>query len=353
MKILAIETSCDETSIAIVEAWMVAKNTPKFKIVANTISSQVKLHAQYGGVVPNLASREHLKNLIPVFEETLKKASIKKQDIPKKIQLLAVTVGPGLIPSLIVGVNFAKTLGLITNLPIVGTNHLEGHIYSNWLDHSQEINFPALNLIVSGGHTQLVLMKDCFKYRLLGETRDDAAGEAFDKIARLLGLGYPGGPAIDKASQNGNPEAFKLPRPMIDSKDFEFSFAGLKTAVLYMTRTMTSEEISQKTPGIAASAQQAIVDVLISKTLGAAQQYKAKTIMVSGGVAANKKLREILTKKSTVPAFFPPIELATDNAAMIAMAAYFNFLNKKSPSVQAGWPWEQIEADSNLQLKTS
>lgn len=347
MKILAIETSCDETAVAIVEAWMVSKEVPKFKILANIISSQVKLHAKYGGVVPNLASREHVKNILPVFEQTLKKAGFKKQELAKKIQLLAVTVGPGLIPSLLIGVNFAKTLSWLTKLPLVGVNHLEGHIYSNWFEQGLAINFPALNLLVSGGHTQLILMKDPFKYKLLGETRDDAAGEAFDKIARLLGLGYPGGPAIDKASQQGDAKTFNLPRPMIDSKDYDFSFAGLKTAVLYLTKKITEEELKKQTNHIAASAQQAIVDTLIAKTLKAAQKFKAKTIMISGGVSANRKLREQLLGQSQQPVFFPPLELSSDNGAMIGMAAYFNFLKKRD------WPWQKIEADANLRLKNT
>ncbi len=326
---------------------MATKDKPKFKILANTVSSQVKLHSKYGGVVPSLASREHFKNILPVFEATLKKTGIKKEEISKKIQLLAVTAGPGLIPSLLMGVSFAKTLGLITKLPLIGVNHLEGHIYSNWLEHGTEIIFPVLNLIVSGGHTQLVLMKNTLKYKLLGETRDDAAGEAFDKIARLLRLGYPGGPAIDKVSLNGNSEEFKLPRPMINSKDYDFSFAGLKTAVLYLTKKMGDDEIKQQTNNLAAGAQQAIVDVLVEKTIKAAKEFKAKTILISGGVAANRKLRQQLVEKSNLPVFFPPFELSTDNAAMIAMAAYFNFLKKKD------WPWDKVEAEANLRLKTT
>ena len=347
MKILAIETSCDETSVAIIEAWMVTKEQPKFKIIASTTSSQVKIHAQYGGVVPSLASREHFKNILPVFEETLKKAKIKNEEINKKIQLLAVTVGPGLIPSLLIGTYFAKTLAWLKNLPIVGVNHLEGHIYSNWLEHAAEIKFPVLNLIVSGGHTQLILMKDTLKYKLIGETRDDAAGEAFDKIARLLNLEYPGGPAIDKASQNGDAKSFNLPRPMIDSKDYDLSFSGLKTAVLYLTKKMTEPELKEQVNNIAASAQQAIIDVLIKKTVKAAQEFNVKTILVSGGVSANRKLKEQLTQQTKLPVFFPPFELSTDNAAMIAMAAYFNFLKRKN------WPWENIEAEANLRLKAT
>lgn len=347
MKILAIETSCDETSVAIVEAWMGTHNIPKFKILSNIISSQIALHAQYGGVVPQLASREHLKNILPVFEKAIAKAGIKKTELAKKIQLLAVTAGPGLIPALVIGVDFAKTLSWITQLPLVPANHLEGHLYSPWLSHGEEIKFPALHLIVSGGHTQLIHMKDPFKYKLLGETRDDAAGEAFDKIARLLSLPYPGGPAIDKAATNGNEKAFNFPRPMIDSKDFDFSFAGLKTAVLYLVKTMPEHERILKINDIAASAQQAIIDVLIYKIQQATKEYKIKTIMVSGGVAANKKLRAQISQTTQLPTFFPPPELATDNAAMIAMAAYFNFTKNKE------WPFESVKAMPNLRLNVS
>lgn len=346
MKILSIETSCDETSVAVVEAWMGQNSVPKFKIIANVISSQVKLHAKFGGVVPQLASREHLKNILPVFEEALKIARVKKEEIAKKIQLLAVTAGPGLIPALVIGVEFAKTLSWITKLPLVPVNHLEGHLYSPWLMHGDEIKFPALHLIVSGGHTQLIHMNNPFKYKLLGETRDDAAGEAFDKIARLLGMPYPGGPAIAKAARSGNAEAFALPRPMINSKDFDFSFAGLKTAVLYLTKTMDARERAHKHNDIAASAERAIIDTLIAKVKHAALEYKIKTVMVSGGVAANTALRERITRDIHTPVFFPPLALSTDNAAMIAIAAYFNFIKNKK------WPFENVEAMPNLRLKT-
>lgn len=345
MKILAIETSCDETAVAVVEAWE-GKNLPKFKVLSNVISSQIKLHSKFGGVVPNLASREHVNNLLPVFESALKQAGISHNDFPKKINMLAVTHGPGLIPCLLIGTAFAKTLSWKTQLPLIPVNHLKGHLYSNLLEHQDEIKFPAVCLIVSGGHTQLLLLKELHKHTLLGETRDDAAGEAFDKIARLLSLGYPGGPAIDAASQKGNHAAFALPRPMINSNDFDFSFAGLKTAVLYLTKKMTPEELSANTPHIAASAQEAIAETLISKTIEAAKQYKAKTILVAGGVAANKRLRELFPKATKLPVFFPPNTLNTDNAVMIAMAAYIQFLKQKNRK----FSWQDFNANPNLTI---
>ncbi len=331
MIILGIETSCDDTSVAVVKDG---------SILSSVVSSQIKVHAPYGGVVPNLAARAHLENIKPVLDEAMKKAG------NPEIDCIAVTKGPGLIPSLLVGVNFAKALAYNWKKPIVGINHLEGHLYANLISNP-EIDFPALCLIVSGGHTQLILMKDHGKYQLLGETRDDAAGEAFDKVAKLLGLGYPGGPIISKRAEKGSIDAFDLPRPMINSKDFDFSFSGLKTAVLYQVKKeekLTQEYINN----MSASFEKAVVDVLISKTIKAAKNYKAKSIMISGGVAANKKLREEMTQKVkkelNIDLRIPDINFCTDNAAMIAIVAEY----KKKPDSER--TWLQIEADANLRL---
>ena len=350
MTILGIETSCDDTSIAVVKDG---------EILSSVVSSQIKVHAPYGGVVPNLAARAHLENIGPVLKEAMKKAG------NPEIDLIAVTKGPGLIPSLLVGVNFAKALAYNWKKPLLGINHLEGHLYANWLDNRRSNRrqfggstsdcFPALCLIVSGGHTQLVLMKDHGQYQLLGETRDDAAGEAFDKVAKLLGLGYPGGPAISAHAEkfsifNFQFSKISFPRPMIDSKDYDFSFSGLKTAVLYFVKTLDKKQIKELTPAICAEFQKAVVDVLISKTIKAAKDYKAKSIMISGGVAANKKLRKEMKKRvekelPNTSYQTPAPNLCTDNAVMIAVAACF----KKNTQSNG---WTKIEANANLRLTT-
>ena len=338
MIILGIETSCDDTSIALVK-----KDTKNFKILSNVISSQIKVHAPYGGVVPNLAAREHLKNIKPCLRQALKEAK------NPTIDLIAVTAGPGLIPSLLVGVNFAKALAYNWQKPIIGINHIEGHIYANWLNNSK-IEFPTLALVVSGGHTQLVLIKKHGDYMVLGETRDDAAGEAFDKVAKLLGLGYPGGPIISQRAEKGNSEKFNLPRPMINRQNFDFSFSGLKTAVLYEAKKQ--KKISnQYINDMAASFQQATIDVLVYKTIKAAKEYKVKNVILSGGVAANKELRnqmqETVEKKlDNVNFQMPEIKLCTDNAAMICATAFFR---KKLIPDQG---WFSINANSNLKLFT-
>lgn len=352
MLILGIETSCDETAAALAEATGGLRK-PRFHILSNIVSSQVKLHAKYGGVVPHLASREHEKNLPVVLTLTLRGTK-------KKPDLIAVTRGPGLEPCLWRGINFAKGLAQQFEIPIVSVNHLEGHIYSNWIEirksppagragriENRDIEFPAVCLIVSGGHTELILMKGCGRYRLLGATRDDAAGEAYDKVARLLGLGYPGGPIIDRIASSytlsPKPYALRLPRPMIDSKDYDFSFAGLKTAVLYLVRDIKNAGKRLPVKAICAEFQQAVVEVLVSKTIRAAREFKAKTIMISGGVSANSGLRKAFSSSPLV--LFPPKELTTDNAAMIAMAGYFNKL------LGAPTHWEALQADANLQIR--
>ncbi|MFH1671253.1 MAG: tRNA (adenosine(37)-N6)-threonylcarbamoyltransferase complex transferase subunit TsaD, partial [Candidatus Portnoybacteria bacterium] len=325
MTILGIETSCDDTSVAIIKG-----GSRGCSILSSIVSSQIKVHAPYGGVVPNLAARAHLENIKPVLEQAIKEAG------NPKIDLIAATKGPGLIPCLLVGVNFAKALAYSWDKPIVGINHLEGHLYAN-LIKNPKINFPALGLIVSGGHTQLVLMKDHGQYQLLGETRDDAAGEAFDKVAKLLGLGYPGGPEISKRAEKGNANTFNLPRPMISSKDFDFSFSGLKTAVLYQVKKIPKITPELKSE-ICYEFEQAVADVLVLKTIKASKELKVKTIMISGGVAANIKLREEMTEKvkkelPQVELRIPEITFCTDNAVMIAAVACFRKL-KAQPN---GW----------------
>ncbi len=356
MKILGIETSCDETAVAVIEVQsekLKVKGNEQIKVLSNVISSQVKLHAKYGGVVPSLAAREHIKNIKHVFEFALKEAKIK--DFEKDIDLMAVTRGPGLGPALLVGITFARTIAWLYKKPLIGANHLEGHIYSNLLtDQSMDNIFPALNLIVSGGHTELVLMKNHGKYKIVGETMDDAVGEAFDKAARLLGLGYPGGPAIAARAAKFKVESAKLkvslPRPMEKSKNFNFSYSGLKTAVLYLLRDLKAAGImltDDVIDEIAHEFQKAAIDVLIQKTIRAAKEYKVKSILLSGGVSANKLLREELHHNATeagLKYFQPPMEYTTDNATMIAVAGYFASLkNKKAP--------KGVVMDANLGFK--
>ncbi|OGN02732.1 MAG: tRNA (adenosine(37)-N6)-threonylcarbamoyltransferase complex transferase subunit TsaD [Candidatus Yanofskybacteria bacterium RIFCSPHIGHO2_01_FULL_43_42] len=352
MMILGIETSCDETAIAVLEI----KNG-KITVLSNTVSSQVKLHAKFGGVVPNLAAREHAKNIGLVFKLSLKKAGVK--DFGKEIRLITVTRGPGLGPSLLVGLAFARTIAWKYNKPLIGVNHLEGHIYSNWLKpvgvNSTLRSFskvgPVLNLIVSGGHTELVLMKGHGKYKIIGETLDDAVGEAFDKVARLLGLGYPGGPMISKIAERGDSTRFPLPRPMLNSKNFDFSYSGLKTAVLYLLRDLkeSGEKINKQTKAdIAASFQKAATDVLVFKTIKAVQEYKVKSLFLSGGVSANKELRKRLAteaKKIGIKYSQPEMEYTGDNAAMIAVAGYFKV---KSKNEKVKTDWGSIKMDANL-----
>ena len=428
MIILAIETSCDETAVSVVEF----KNQ-RVKILAEVISSQIKLHSQYGGVVPALAAREHLKNFVPVLKRALKKSRdadlsrLRTRDKSRfyGIDYIAVTSGPGLIPALMIGVSAAKALAYAWQKPLVPIHHIEGHIYANWLKPKLEIGnwklenkkqkagneklktrklentkfhilssisqnyelwkpeFPVLCLIVSGGHTQLVLMRKDLDYKIIGQTKDDAAGEAFDKVAKLLGLGYPGGPIIEKMAKKGDKNKFKFPRPMINSKNFDFSFSGLKTAVLYRwklenkngtdgtDRTDRTDGTDKVKVDVAASFQQAVIDVLIAKTLAAAKKYKAKSILLGGGVAANKELRRqfkislysllgkerknktspypLLAKEGKIPISniqYPVSKLSTDNATMIATAAYYHIINKKGIK-----SWRNVKADAGLRLK--
>lgn len=317
-RILGIETSCDETAAAVVENGRT--------IHSNVVASQVDLHAQYGGVFPEVASRQHIRTIQVIIEQALQQAHFSLADM----DAVAVTRGPGLAGSLVVGVNFAKGLALSADLPLIGVNHLEGHIYSAWLHPADITNppeqpcFPLVCLLVSGGHTELNLITDYLAYRSLGKTLDDAAGEAFDKVARLLGLSYPGGPSIQKAAQNGNPAAFQFPRARLEGS-WDFSFSGLKTAVLREVRKLEEHSTSLPVEDLAASFQAAVVDVLVSKTINAAHAFNAKQILVAGGVSANACLRNAFQAQSDFPVHIPPLSLCTDNAAMIAAAGYFHY----------------------------
>lgn len=308
MTILAIETSCDETSASLVKL-----EDKKLKLLSNVVSSSVLLHAKTGGIVPETAAREQLKYIIPVI----------KQSLVSDFDAIATTVGPGLMGSLLIGVETAKTLAYVFNKPIIPVNHLLGHIYANWIDQDKKIDFPAIGLIVSGGHTDLILIKTHGNMKWLGGTKDDAAGEALDKTGRLMNLPYPAGPIIERLAKEGNPKAFNFPRPMIGSNDFDFSFSGLKAAV--WRETEKNKKI--KVEDLCASVQEAIANVLVLKTMKAAKKYKAKSILIGGGVAANQRLRDELKAKASelnIELFVPSKNLCTDNAAMIAAAAFFN-----------------------------
>jgi len=351
----------------------------KFETLSNVVSSQ-QIHANYGGVFPIMAKREHQTNLVPVLVSALKEAKLansKPQTLnPKQIQTLkkilekesglyeftktflethekpkvdyiAVTHGPGLEPCLWVGVNFAKALSYAWDIPVIPVNHIEAHILVNFMKHeawSMKQTFPAISLIVSGGHTQLILVKKIGKHEIIGETRDDAAGECFDKAARILGLGYPGGPIISKIAAETKTSSFELPRPMMHSKDYNFSFSGLKTSVLYKLRDTDpkigkSEKFIQE---MCFAVQDAICDVLIKKTLNAAKDYKAKTIILGGGVSANQELKKQFTKKSEIPVIFPEPKLSKDNGLMIAVAGYFNRTKKIG--------WQRLSVHPNLRI---
>ena len=323
MIILAIETSCDETGAAIVS------RNPKenyVKILSNVVSSSLILHSKTGGVIPDIAAREQLKFIIPVIKEAFEKSKLKRGDI----DAIAVTKGPGLIGSLLIGVETAKTLAYLWNKPIIPVNHLLGHIYANWLvsenQESKTITFPALALLVSGGHTDLILIKNHDKFRWLGGTRDDAAGEAFDKIGRLLNLSYPAGPIIEIIASKGNEKVFNFPRPMIGSKDFDFSFSGLKAAV--MREVKKTKDINEQTKAnIASSVQKSITEVLVKKTIKAADKYNVKSLLLGGGVASNELLRKKLKTKANelkIDFFTPNKNFCTDNAAMIGAYAAFH-----------------------------
>lgn len=336
MRILAIETSCDETAMAIVEG-----TGDRLKVRKNLVASQMELHNKYGGVIPEVAARQHVETVIPMLRDIVRPDG-------EGIDAIAVTYGPGLVPALRVGVEMARTLSLLWNKPLVGVNHLEGHIYSNWLSGrglKSLIKFPALVLIVSGGHTEIILMKGHGKYQLIGETRDDAAGEAFDKVARILGLGYPGGPAVARLAKEGNGTRFDLPRPMLEADNFDFSFSGLKTAVLYAWRDVGDGSRAD----MAASFQEAAVGVLVGKMTKAIAKTRPKTVLLAGGVAANERLRQklgsaIRKQFPKVKFVVPPMKYTTDNAAMIGAAGYWRARAKDfvDPMI--------LEANPNLRL---
>ena len=333
-RILAIETSCDETACAVLENGR--------ELLASTVASQMDIHARYGGVFPEVASRQHVLSIIPVVEQTLAQSNLTLKDI----DAIAVTRGPGLAGSLVVGMNMAKGLALGTSLPMIGVNHLEGHIYSSWIYNAGETappepQFPLMALLVSGGHTELNLMTDHLTYQRLGSTLDDAAGEAFDKVARLLGLPYPGGPSIQRAAETGDPTRFKFPRAKLDNA-YDFSFSGLKTAVLYEVNDWKKKNKTLPVEDIAASFQAAVVDVLFKKTIQAARDHHAKEILVAGGVSANRALRQAFQAQDEFKVHIPAFSLCTDNAAMIAAAGYYRYsfghVSGLEIDVQPTWP---------------
>jgi N6-L-threonylcarbamoyladenine synthase len=340
MKILGIETSCDETAVALIEG----KNG-RVRELESLVASQIDIHAATGGVVPEVAAREHVSAIIPLVSTLLGKWNKKP-----KIDAIAVTSGPGLFSSLMVGVETAKALAFAWDVPLVAVNHIEGHLYSSSINSDASIKFPALALIVSGGHTELILMKGHGSYHLIGRTKDDAAGECFDKTAQMMGLGYPGGPAISKDALKGDPASFALPRPMLKEKNFDFSFSGLKTAVLYTIRNLKLNIDDPKVVAdLAASTQAAIVEVLVEKTIRAARKLKVKTLIVGGGVAANDALRAELAARSKnelsgVELRMPQKRYTTDNAVMIAAAGYFHAIKRDFVSPL------KIKADPNWEL---
>ncbi len=334
-RILGIESSCDETAAAVIENGRA--------LLSSTVATQIEIHAKYGGVFPEVASRQHIRTIYAIIDEALQRAHLTLSDI----DAIAVTRGPGLPGSLVVGMNAAKGLALGRNLPIIGVNHLEGHIYSAWVYPADQPNppaapqFPLLALLVSGGHSELNLMSGHLQYKRLGATLDDAAGEAFDKVARLIGLPYPGGPSIQKAAMEGNPEAFHFPRARLDGT-WDFSFSGLKTAVLRTVRKLEEAGMPLPVADLAASFQAAVTDVLFTKTMKAAQVFGAKEILVAGGVSANKSLREAFLGQTQYKVHIPQLSLCTDNAAMIAAAGYFRFVHGQrdplSLDVLPTWP---------------
>ena len=367
MIILSIETSCDETAISIIKVTENKNKQPVFKILADEIASQIDIHKKYGGVYPMLAKREHIKNLPILFKKTLEKANLSNGQ--EDIDLIAVTQGPGLEPALWTGINFATELakkmptGRQKKIPIIPVNHMEGHIFSASVNRSREefiisdFQFPAMALLISGGHTELVLIKDWLKYKIIGQTRDDAVGEAFDKVARLLGFPYPGGPEISKLTElgggtsSGGSTSLKLPRPMINSGDYDFSFAGLKTAVLYKIREIKNLTDEIKI-GFAREFQNAVIDILINKTIKASEEYNVKTILLGGGVSANKQIQNAfksLCKKNNIKLLLPQKNMITDNSLMIAIAGYIRYKHKKSQIINSKLQLEII-ADGNLKL---
>jgi N6-L-threonylcarbamoyladenine synthase len=343
MYILGIESSCDESAASIIQF----NKRGDFKILSNIVSSQIDIHKKYGGVVPELAAREHVLNILPVIDQAINDAKIQE----KKIDAIAITAGPGLITSLISAGETAKTLSFLWNIPIIEINHIEGHIYSAFINNKKDIRLPAIILTVSGGHNLLVLMKNHLKYKVIGQTMDDAAGEAFDKAAKMMSLGYPGGPIISKlADQYKEKEEIDLPRPMMHSKNLNFSFSGLKTALLY--KLQKDKNWKKNIPKYCYSFQKAVVEVLANKTIKAAKKHKVETIILSGGVSANKELKKYLSKKikeelKDADFFYPEVKHSGDNAAMIALAGMYNFLkNEKKLKT-----YKKLKIDSSLEFK--
>ncbi len=342
MYILGIETSCDETAASVIKT---DQKTGKIKVLSNIIASQIAIHQKYGGVVPEVAAREHVLNILPVIDEALKTAQINY----KKLNLLAVTKGPGLITSLVTGIETVRTLSFAWQIPVMEINHIEGHLYSNFIKPKTEIKFPAIIMTVSGGHTNLIVMTTGQKIKIIGETLDDAAGEAYDKGAKMMGLGYPGGPIIAKmAEQFTGKSDIILPRPMINSNNFDFSFSGLKTALLYQLQK--DKNWKKRIPEYCFAYQEAIIDILIAKTIKAAKKYQAKSILLSGGVSANQELRKNMQKAvkeqlAGVNFLVPEMVYTTDNAAMIATVAAFKIKNKKPTT------FNKLKVDPSLQLK--
>lgn len=339
-RILAIETSCDETAAAVIEDGR--------RILSNVVASQVELHARYGGIFPEIASRVHIEAIVPVIQQVMQEAHLGFDDLDG----VAVTYGPGLAGSLLVGVNAAKGLALGRNLPLLGINHLEAHIYAHWLEVENEgaatppplaegdgggLTFPLLALIVSGGHTELIQVRGHGDYEYLGGTLDDAAGEAFDKIGRLLGLPYPGGPAIQKAAQGGNPIAFKFPRAWLGDS-YDFSFSGLKTAVLRVVQKYSDPPQGHLLADLAASFQAAVVDVLSAKTARAEEEFDVTAVLLCGGVSANQSLRITTVERVGAPVHYSPPALCTDNAAMVGACAYQHFISGE----RAGWDLDVV-----------
>ncbi|MFA5248263.1 MAG: tRNA (adenosine(37)-N6)-threonylcarbamoyltransferase complex transferase subunit TsaD [Patescibacteria group bacterium] len=363
MIILGIETSCDETAASVVLG-----KGDSVKVLSNVVSSQIEIHKKYHGVVPEIAAREHILNILPVINEAMVKAGIKREEASKKLDAIAVTSGPGLITSLLAGVETAKTLAYSWNLPLIAVNHIEGHIRANYINSKSNVKLPAIILTVSGGHTMLVLMDKKDKFKIIGETRDDAAGEAFDKAAKLLNLGYPGGPIVSQTAavykglvaNTTHPVAeycatpltrgdlpmdgkIVLPRPMLNDPNFDFSFSGLKTSLLY--KIQKDKNWQNRVPEYCYEFERAVVETLVGKAIKAARKYGAKTLMLAGGVSANSVLREefmAAAKKEKINCQIPELQYTTDNAAMIAAAGYFHAKRKDFT------PWKKIKANCNL-----
>lgn len=333
-RILAIESSCDETAAAIVENGT--------NLLASVVASQIEIHERFGGVFPEVASRQHVLSILPVIRKCLENAHMSLKDM----DAIAVTSGPGLAGSLVVGLNTAKGLAIGAGKPLIGVNHLEGHVYSAWIGKDENIKdeFPILILLVSGGHTELVLMREHLQFEPIGRTKDDAVGEAFDKTARLIGLGYPGGPKLEELALTGDENAFKFPIAKME-EEFDFSFSGLKTAVLRVVKEYEKSNTTLPNADIASSFQKVVIDALFEKTILAAKRFQVRRIIVAGGVSANKALRQKFNTYMDIPITFPPLELCTDNAAMIGAAAHFRFLS-------GGFTAMEVDVQPNWELHT-